>query len=81
MSFQKYGYNIVFERKLGGLNCNYMYNDLTECKKLTELTTKGCISDLNYKDKGCELSFSKYIYHIIFERYLEGTTCNYLDIL
>ena len=34
-SFQKYGYNIVFERKLGGPNCNYIYSDLTECIKLT----------------------------------------------
>ena len=78
MGFQKYEYNIVFERKLKGPNCNYMYNDLTECKELTELTAKECISGLNYKDKGCELSFSKHRYHIVFERYLRGAICNYL---
>ena len=43
---------IVFERKLGGLNCNYLYSDLTECTELTEVNDSGCISDLNNKDKG-----------------------------
>ena len=77
-SFQKYGYNIVFERKLGGPNCNYIYSDLTECTELTEVNGRGCISILRSKDKGCELSFSNYKYSIVFERYLRGAICNYL---
>ena len=77
-SFQKYGYNIVFERKLGGPNCNYIYTDLTECTELTEVNGRGCISVLRSKDKGCELSFLKYRYSIVFERYLGGAICNYV---
>ena len=77
-SFQKYGYNIVFERKLGGPNCNYIYSDLTECTELTEVNGRGCISVLRSKDKGGELSFLKYRYSIVFERYLGGAICNYL---
>ena len=78
LGFQKYGYNIVFERKLGGPNCNYIYSDLTECTELTEVNDRGCISVLRSKDKGCELSFLKYRYSIVFERYLGGAICNYL---
>ena len=51
---------------------------LNGVQRVNIVNGKGYISGLNYKNKECELSFSKYKYHIVFERYLGCAICNYL---